>query len=647
MQSRDLLFIFQVLTLLAVGLNIFLVRQVFSFVFLTFIPGFLILKLLKINLSFLKTILLSLGLSLAFLMFFGLLLNTLLSVMGVLDPLSTFNIVVSVSLVTLLLSALLYKREKPKDFSISIKLPRFAILLLAIPFLTILGSELANVNKNTILLMLLTVLSMIIVFCVFFKRLLPLKIYPLALFSIAFFLLIGTSLVSNYLLGADVQIETYFATLTYTNSFWDWTIPHAYNGMLSVTVLPVIFSKFMNISIVWVFKLAYPLIYSLVPIGLFLAYRKQTNPIVAFLAVFFFISIDTFFLQMLGLARQMIAEVFLVLLVLLFVEEKLEISKKRWLFIVFSVGLIVSHYSIAYLFTFLILLSLLLSRFFNRADHKSKPVIVPVTVLGYIAAIFGWNLLVVPAAFNSLWVWVMYVSNEVFELAQTPGIEGLMPAYLSPLHNVSRYVFLLLQGLIVLGFIGLLFRRNTKFNAEYSVMCMGGMAVLLMSMLIPSFASSGLNITRFYHLSLFFLAPLCITGFIYIVGLAIKIRVRIFPLRMNINRTLRKKFKMACLILMAILLVSLFAFQVGFVYEVADDVPTSISLSMDRPDSWTLYLNQLYINPEEVYASKWLGVNGGNENSCIWRLRFQILDQLWLNRPCERKVFGAGHSKQY
>jgi uncharacterized membrane protein len=76
---------------------------------------------------------------------------------------------------------------------------------------------------------------------------------------------------------------------------------------------------------------------------------------------------------------------------------------------------------------------------------------------------------------------------------------------------------------------------------------------------------------------------------------------------------LTKKFKVVCLLSTTILLVLFFAFQVGFVYKVTGDVPTSISLSMDHADKWTVFLNQLYITPQEVAASKWLGFHRDNQ----------------------------------
>ena len=621
MQNKEILnaiLTIQVVTLVAVIFNVFLARQVFGFVFLSLIPGYLLLKVFKANnLGRAKTAVFSVGLSLAFLMFFGLLLNTVLPLIGISTPLSTASIVVSVSSVTLVLLAVLYRRRENDADSPK---PHFklwsptSVLLISILPLTVLGAELANISNNTVVLMLLVGASALIAFCVFFKRIIPSTMYPLALFAIAFFLLIGTSLISNYIIGVDIQVEAYFAQLTAINSVWNWATPHAYNGMLSVTILPTIFSKFMNFDIIWIFKLAYPVIYALVPVSLYLAYRKQTSSIVAFLAVFLFMSMDTFYLQMLGLARQMIGELFFALMILLLVDDKLGITKKRVLFMVFGIGLIVSHYALAYIFVFYIIATLLFSRLFKRADDKSAAIINPITAGGFVGATLAWNLLVTPSSFNSLMTFINYVYGQIQSLAPSPGVAGLMPTYLSPLHEVSKYLFLLLQGLIIIGFVGLLIRRKTsRFNREYSAMCIASLAVLLMTMLIPSFATAGLNVTRFYHLALFFLAPLCITGATFVLGSAAKIKVKIFPPNMPTRRTISKNLKRAWLILATIALVSFFLFQTGFIYEVTSDVPTSISLSKNRMGNWTDYLNQLYIEPQEIGASRWFLAYGNND----------------------------------
>lgn len=619
MQNRDVLngiLIVQVATLVAVVFNVFPARQMLSFVFLSFIPGFLFLKVFKVNnLGFVKTVLLSVGVSLAFLMFFGLLLNTLHPILGFAEPLSTVYIVVSVSSITLALSAILYsERETCTDSPVTrFKFSPAALLLLSIPFLTVFGAELANITNDTLVLMLLVAVTVVVVLCAFFKGLVPSKIYPLALFAIAFFLLFSTSLISNYLIGADVHLESYFAQLTSINSIWNWRIPYDYNGMLSVTILPTIYSKFMNFDINWVFKLVYPLIYALIPLALYFTYRKQTSSFVAFLAVFFFMSMDTFYLQMLGLAREMIGELFFALLILLLLEDKLSITKRRILFMIFSIAMIVSHYSLAYIFIFYLAITLLLSRTFKQTANKSVPVITPTIAIGFLATTFAWNLFVSPASFESLKLFVSSVSRQIHLLASAPGVGGLVPSYLSPLHEVSTYLFLLLQGLIVIGLIGLVLRqRGLCFSQEYAAMCVASFAVLLMTILIPSFAA-GLNETRFYHIALFFLAPLCITGGKFILSSAADLKAKAFSFNLKAKGTLSKRVKKAWLLLIVILLVTFFLFQVGFIYEITgDSTPTSISLSKDRTNDWKVYLNQLYIEPQEVVAAKWLSTYENN-----------------------------------
>ena len=80
-------FIIQIAMLAVVVLNIPVARQVIGFVYVSFIPGFLVLKILRLNpKSRTNTVLLSVGLSIAFLMFIGLAVNELYPILGVSKP---------------------------------------------------------------------------------------------------------------------------------------------------------------------------------------------------------------------------------------------------------------------------------------------------------------------------------------------------------------------------------------------------------------------------------------------------------------------------------------------------------------------------------------------------------------------------------
>ena len=62
----------------ALGFDIPVLRQIVGFVYLTFLPGIIILRLLKLHeLGPVRTLLYSVGLSLAFNMFLGFLINIL------------------------------------------------------------------------------------------------------------------------------------------------------------------------------------------------------------------------------------------------------------------------------------------------------------------------------------------------------------------------------------------------------------------------------------------------------------------------------------------------------------------------------------------------------------------------------------------
>ncbi len=78
------------------------------------------------------------------------------------------------------------------------------IFLIALPFLTVLGAELANLYSYTAVLMLLTAVVSVFGVLVFWRRVVPAQVLPFALLSIAVFLLLGTSLASNYVVGVDV-----------------------------------------------------------------------------------------------------------------------------------------------------------------------------------------------------------------------------------------------------------------------------------------------------------------------------------------------------------------------------------------------------------------------------------------------------------
>ena len=98
------LIVLQLATYLIVILDVPIARQIIMFTYLTFVPGIVILSIFRLRgLSVAETLLFSVGLSIAFLMFTGLLMNELYPLLGISEPLSPLPLISTINVVLLLL----------------------------------------------------------------------------------------------------------------------------------------------------------------------------------------------------------------------------------------------------------------------------------------------------------------------------------------------------------------------------------------------------------------------------------------------------------------------------------------------------------------------------------------------------------------
>jgi len=217
--------------LAALGFDIPGLRQIVGFIFLAFIPGILILRILKVhNIGIVESLLYSVGLSIAFIYFTGLFANFVLPLIGVSKPISILPVMSTLAIFTLILGAIAYKRDK--DFSATVRdcfveFPRndgekskfFSLpylLLILLPILAIFGAHLVNLYQNNFLLLFFIIVVCCVVAMVAFDRL-PKNAYPWAIAMIAISLLFHLSLISPTLYGSDIQIEYYFQHIVLEN----------------------------------------------------------------------------------------------------------------------------------------------------------------------------------------------------------------------------------------------------------------------------------------------------------------------------------------------------------------------------------------------------------------------------------------------
>lgn len=651
-----------VLGLGAIGLEIPVLRQLIAFIYLAFVPGIIILRILKLHkLGNIETLLYSVGLSLTTLMLTGLLVNTLYPLVGISEPISLTPLLITISIVVLVLCAICYVRDRrfadPILIHINDVLSPPALLLYLVLFLGIFGALLVTFNHNNIPLMLLMIAIAVIVILITLGKFIPRNLYPLAVFVIGLSLIFHQSLLSQFLLPAkgDASYELFLAQNVLANARWDLTMPSSVNGMLSVSMVTPIFSEIAGITITWLFKAVYPLLFALVPLGLYRIFQKQTNDKIAFLSCFFFVSVSAFYGDVFANTRMIIAELFLVLLILLMTDKNMSRLKSAVLSIIFCFSLVVSHYALSYIYIFCLIFAWLivilmdsqvirrlrdnLSSKLSRQNNKgyiSNP--TPMVEKGKMVSL-NFVVLAVLVTF----AWYMYTSGSVVfiqlvnigkhiasnifgGILDPETVEGLQmilaPTY-GPLGHINKTINYLNQIFVVIGVLTLVLQRfsskanillgaslegEMRFGKEYTAFSYVSLMICFASVSV-SYFTSAFNIARLYHVMLFFLAPFYVIGGMmvlkWIVALKHAVQTNLFSNKKTVNRvTLKNKGNLLILVLIVSILFHFFT--TGFAYTV---VGRGHSLALD-------YGSQLWriTQPEDVAAARWLyahSVSGG------------------------------------
>jgi len=589
-----------------VYLNIPIVRQVLGFIYLTFVLGTIILRFLKLKkLSLAETIMLSVGLSIAFLMFFGLLINELCPIIGLSKPLSAEILIMSLNLFVILSCLAGYILERKSNVGrIHLHLPFLdlstILAFVCLPILSVVGTILMNAGgDNSLLLLMIVVVPILALSVVLSYKKFSFDIFPIALLTIYIAILFATWLTTNYILGYDSHFEFYSFKLTDNASLWNpvrsFIEIDKGNAMLSITVLPTIYSKIINLDGTWIFKIVYPLLASLVPLGLYQLYLTQTRKEIAILGTFFFISNA---LDGLGSIKQWIASIFYVLLFFIMFSNKMSPLKKKILFIIFSGALVVSHYAISHLFLFIIFFTWAISLFFKKTAKVKLSFILISSSMAFAWYIFTEQSAVFDAVIHVAENIYRNLSNELFnpESRGATVMTGLgligPPTYI---HLIGRLFFYLTEFLIVIGFATFLMkRRKMDFDPQFAIVASLNMAILLMTIAVPNLAEA-FGMRRFYRTALVILAPLCVLGGEEILANIHKLRI-VHP---------QKRF--SALVLMLTIFTPFFLFQTGFVYEVTGVECWSLPLSSYRMPP--LELSQRILYETEIVGAVWLSTH--------------------------------------
>lgn len=620
-----LILIFLIATDLAVFFDIPFLRQTLGFLFITILPGLVILQVLRLNkLSTIETILYSVGLSVAFSMFVGLLVNSLYPFFGISQPLSTMPLIITLSIIILPLSIIGYLRSKdfPSSASINIKelFSPWVLFLLLLPIISVLGATLFSFyGNNVVLLLLIGLISLAVILATF--DIIPAKFFPWTIVMIALALLLHRALVPfEFLPSGDVMWEYYAYKTVEINSYWDPAISGNLNAMLSVTIQPTIYSELLNIDGAWVFKIIYPLIFALVPLTLYKVYQKQTTEKVAFLSTFFFMSVFAFFYTLPVIGRQQIAELFYVLVIMLLLSKEMNSLHRAALLIIFGASLVVSHYALSYIFMLqmfvaLLILHTIMKKPTTNGLSENLRNVTPkksITLSGTFAMLFlvlalAWYIYVSGSStFSTIVTSGEHMYNSLTDFFSLSGREPevLGAIGLTPITSWLSYIFRPLQYatqlFIIVGLVRLVIKyKEMRFAREYMAMLLFSLGLILATIVVPTF-SQQLNTERTYHIALILAAPLCILGGETVFKYMFK------PLR-RISSS-----PSACAKILLLILIPYFLFNTGFVHILVGEKTGSL-LGLQQyktgndEEKAMFYLK--WIQREDVSGARWLAEN--------------------------------------
>ncbi|WP_253739117.1 DUF2206 domain-containing protein [Halohasta salina] len=404
-----------------IGIELWLIRPIIVVPFLSFVPGYLVLRILQIEPRDTVTgLLYAIGLSLCFLMIYGLVLNTVLPRLGVGV---VFNqIVLFITMLTGIggLFIIYITQNDTQRINVTAFVDKvwhpWPLAVLCLPFLSVLGARtVTRFGDNTLILAVLTGLGFLTV-AAYIGRL-PKKYFPITIWAIAVSLLLHNS-VLTHTLAWDVGKELRLATVVIENGVWDPTVGGRWmkNAMLRIVLLHPIYALLADIDLVWEFKTVSPILFSFAPVAFYKSYQTVIDRSDAFLAVMLPMSFYSFFTVLSVNSRTSGALLFLSLTALAVTDRTLTHRKGRVLMLVFLFGLIVSHYATAYLVLFAVGLVLLGNWVLFGATRTRKYVrTAPTVVILFGLLAFVWYVFIVydGGAFNRL---VVEFYNLSFDL---------------------------------------------------------------------------------------------------------------------------------------------------------------------------------------------------------------------------------------
>lgn len=462
-------------------------------------------------------------------------LNLLLSLgyplIGIDRPLSFRPISFTLTGGLLALTGLLYVLDRP------LVVPRPSVdrddvslvaLLVTVVVLAILAGHLRTQYQQPAL-MYPAILSIAVV--VLIVPFLPVRTYPVTLFSLAAATLLHRNLVTGHVIGVDIQATYYVATVVRESAYWDLDLGGSLIALPVITVVPAIYAVVADITLAYVFKVVFSVIVSLLPVAIYYLVRDRLGVRAGLFGGLFFLFYHTTFYY--SPEKEILGELFLLCMLIALFSDAPRPSNLV-LAGLFGASMIQSHYAVTLIYTFAMgaaVVGLWVASRYYDAER-------PRTLTGrFVAALFigsfGWYWLTSGTLASrlvelpmSLLTQVGYLLALNFAFLSGGSGAGVARTETAFFQQVTILLYVLLMALAGIGAV-LLSRKAVLSLKRMSKRMVGstkpklGVRETMLALSFPLFAFLGmsvfiiadLNIDRAYQIVFVFLAPFIAVGY--------------------------------------------------------------------------------------------------------------------------------------
>lgn len=613
---------------IAILLDLPPIRQIFAFILLSIVPGMLCISIMKPPfLEGLKRIILSLGVNLSLLLLLGLFWNTTLPLIGYAKPLDTVPLLIGVNILVLSLSIIASVRNKDeKLLNSNYTFYHSEKLLLSISFLfppmSILGTYLLNsMQINTLVFALLIFIAVCLLGICIYDENRSKRVYPIVILSISVSLVLLLGLRSNYVIGDDVQLEFFFFKKTLEECIWSINYNSSLDACLSISLLPTIYQSLLFVNPEYLYKILFPLLFSVSPLIIFVLANKYFNETYSLLAAFFFMSQRGFLWTAYYPRTNIAVLLFAFAILVLFMQSDLRPYQQKILFILFLASCTVSHYSTSYIAFGIVFFSAIGIHILSILSTKCKKKTIQGVFIAivFFCFIYFWysqiNTVIFTSGVNFIDISVLSLHDLYLQEARGAPVQTLLGSGISNgIPYTLQFLFTWLSlGITLIGVCGTILAYSSKritakilkifVDIEMLLFGIIALSISILAVLVP-YISRGYGLERAYLITSIFLSIFFICGGVYLTKI-------ITDLIIYYNRGAKesttdimqgKSFKRAqyikyCIIL--VVLIPYFLCMSGAMHEIfGQSYQISLSVKGDQ-------YNKLYVHDQEVVLVNW------------------------------------------